>query len=340
MGPRVGREPLPPQRRALDSLGNRAQKCKRFRGFSSRGAAEPVLSLFKRHRELLLVTTLLVYPFVTFLSQGGRGRDPNVVDRVILGITAPIQRWLLGGGEAVAEGVRSYVALRGVREENLALADEAARLRNEMNDLTELRAENQRLKQAMGYADATPESEVLARVVGFSPAPSPKAVRLDRGISAGVRAGMAVVSSEGVVGQVIRATDSSADVALVTDPQTRVGVRVQRSRARATVAGAGANRPLRLENALRTDDIQEDDVLVTSGADGVFPVGLLVGRVRDLSRTNHGVFQIADIHPSVDLGKLEEVLVVTSPVQRILEPVVLPESEDPGQVSRPEVRAR
>ena len=188
-----------------------------------------MLSLFKRHRELLLVTTLLVYPFVTFLSQGGRGRDPNVVDRAILGITAPIQRWLLGGGEAVAEGVRSYVALRGVREENLALADEAARLRNEMNDLTELRAENQRLKQAMGYADATPETEILARVVGFSPAPSPKAVRLDRGISAGVRAGMAVVSSEGVVGQVIRATDSSADVALVTDPQTRVGVRVQRS---------------------------------------------------------------------------------------------------------------
>jgi len=288
-----------------------------------------VLSLLKRHRELLWVITLLVYPLVTFLSQGGRGREPNLVDRLVLGATAPLQRWMVAGGEGVVEGVKSYVDLRGVREQNLTLEDEARRLRGELNGLIELRAENQRLKSALGYVEASSGVQVLARVVGFGPAASPPTVRLDRGSDAGIRTGMPVLTVDGVVGVVVRTTAGSADVSLISDPQTRVGVRVQRSRARATVAGAGAVRPLRLENALRADDLEDGDVLVTSGADGIFPGGLVVGHVRRLSKTNLGVFQEAEVHPAVELGRIEEVLVVTSPVERTLEAVLPSLEPDP-----------
>lgn len=288
-----------------------------------------MLSLLKRHRELLWVITLLVYPFVTFLSQGGRGREPNFVDRLVLGATAPLQRWMVVGGEGVVEGVKSYVDLRGVREANLALEDEARRLRGELNGLIELRGENARLKSALGYVEATPGVQVLARVVGFGPAASPPTVRLDRGADVGIREGMPVLTVDGVVGVVVRVTAGSADVSLISDPRTRVGVRVQRSRARATVAGAGAARPMRLENALRADDLEDGDVLVTSGADGIFPGGLAVGHVRRLSRTNLGVFQEAEVHPAVELGRIEEVLVVTSPVERTLEAVLPALDSDP-----------
>lgn len=286
----------------------------------------PLLSLLKRHRERVWVAALLLYPLATFLFQGGRARDPGFVDRALLTVTSPIQKSLVGGGELVAEGVRGYVALRGVREENQRLLEEERQLRGQLNGLIELREENLRLKEALDYVQETEGRQVLARVVGFGPAGAGVTLRLNRGTSSGIDAGMPVVSARGVVGVVVRAVSGAADVALISDPQSRVGVRVQRSRARATVGGAGAVRPLRLEHALRMDDIRDGDVLVTSGADGVFPAGLLVGHVRSLSTNNLGIFQEAEVHPAVELGRLEEVLVITTPIERTLEPPPPPEA--------------
>lgn len=287
-----------------------------------------MLSLLKRHRERVWVAALLFCPLATFLFQGGKARDPGVVDRALLGVTVPLQRSLVGGGEFAAETARSYVALRGVREENERLLEEERQLRGQLNGLVELRAENLRLKAALGYVQAAEGAQVLARVVGYGPASPGVTLRLNRGTTAGIQVGMPVISVNGVVGVVVRAVSGAADVALISDPQTRMGVRIQRSRARATVAGAGAVRPLRLEHALRMDDIRDGDVLVTSGADGVFPAGLMVGHVRSLSANNLGIFQDAEVHPAVELNQLEEVLVLTSSIERTLEPP--PPPEEPG----------
>ncbi|RYZ33197.1 MAG: rod shape-determining protein MreC, partial [Myxococcaceae bacterium] len=132
----------------------------------------------------------------------------------------------------------------------------------------------------------------------------------------GVFRGMSVVTPDGIVGQVIRSTGGYADVALVTDPQSRVAVRVQRSRARGTAAGAG-NGPLNLENMLRTEDVENGDLIITAGTDGIYPPGLVVGRVTQLEKKEHGMFQGADIQPAVDTSRLEEVLVVGSPYSQM-----------------------
>jgi rod shape-determining protein MreC len=121
---------------------------------------------------------------------------------------------------------------------------------------------------------------------------------------------MPVVTADGVVGIVQRVTGSFADIVLITDPNSKIAVKVQRSRVRATATGKGESRALRLENALRTEDLQEGDQVVTSGTDGVFPPGLLVGRITSLQRRNYGMVQSADILPAVDMTKLEEVLVI------------------------------
>lgn len=292
-----------------------------------------MLSLLKRYRDVLVVGVLLLYPLGAFLSQGGRGRaEPHLIDRLLLGLMSPLQRALTWGVDGVTGTVNGYVALRGVREENERLRQESDALKLQLGELTEVRAENDRLRRALVYTERQPSTEVLARVVGFNPTSHAHTVRIDRGEDHGVRAHMAVVTPDGVVGQVIRTTGSTADVALLTDPESRAGVRVQRSRARATVAGSGAAKPMRLDNALRTDDIKDEDVLVTSGADGVYPAGLLVGTVHNLSRTDHGVFQVADILPTVDASRLEEVLVVTSPVTAEREPVVTPTPVAPSVV--------
>jgi rod shape-determining protein MreC len=272
-----------------------------------------VFSLLKRYRKLLIVGALLLYPLGAFLMTGGRkGREPHFIDRLVLALTTPLQEgitWLIDGGVGV---VRGYIDLREVRKESDALRLENQQLRAAVQALGETRGENGRLRQLLGYAEAVPGPEVAARVVGVNPVAKLLSVRISRGEGDGVRRGMSVVTPDGIVGQVVRSTGGYADVALVTDPQSRVAVRVQRSRARGTAVGSGDG-PLRLENLLRTEDVEEGDLIITSGTDGVYPPGLVVGRVTNLEKKEHGMFRRADILPAVDTTKLEEILVVGSP---------------------------
>ncbi|WP_224245848.1 rod shape-determining protein MreC [Hyalangium gracile] len=273
-----------------------------------------MLSLLKRYRRFLFVSVLLLYPLFAFLVTGRRGREPNLLDRALIGMTSPLQSLLNRVIDSAVGAVNHYVDLRGVRQENDALRLENMQLRAAVQALGEARAENDRLKQLLQYAEKAPGPEIPARVVGVNPVAKLLSVRISSGERQGVFQGMSVVTPDGIVGQVIRTTGGYADVALVTDPQSRVGVRVQRSRARGTAAGAGSG-PLKLENMLRTEDVEDGDLIITAGTDGVYPPGLIVGRVANLQKREHGMFQAADIIPAVDTTKLEEVLVVGSPYQ-------------------------
>ena len=271
-----------------------------------------MLSLLKRHRTLLIVSALLLYPFGSFLTTGRRGREPNVLDRLVIGLTAPVQRALVGLIDGVKAVVFGYIDLRAVRQENEQLRTENLQLCASVHALGETRMENDRLRGLLAYAQSSPGPDIPARVIGVNPVAKLLSVRINRGESDGVVRGMAVVTPDGIVGQVVRTTGGWADVALVTDAQSRVGVRVQRSRSRGTAAGAGKG-PLHLENMLRTEDIQEGDLIITSGTDGVYPPDLVVGKVTHLEKTEHGMFLGGDIVPAVDTTRLEEVLVRGTP---------------------------
>ncbi len=273
-----------------------------------------MLSLLNRYKELLIVGALLLYPFVTFLATKSQPRAPNFVDRAIIAVSSPLQSGLTSVIDGVGGGWSGYVGLRGVRAENLVLKEENAKLRNQLNALTEARAENERLKRLLSYSESlTVGQPIAARVVGVNPVQNMLSVHINRGEKDGVHKGMPVVTADGVVGQVLRATAGWADVLLITDPNSRIGVRVQREhRYRATAVGARdkTGLPLVLENAPRTDDVLEGDVLITSGTDGIFPAGLVVGRATGVEKKNFGMFLHAKIIPAVDVTALEEVVVL------------------------------
>src|SRR6266545_793423 len=148
-------------------------------------------------------------------------------------------------------------------------------------ELARVRAENDRLRQLLAFAQLYPERHVVgARVVGVRLDPKGlQLVTLDRGAADGIDRMMPVVIAHGVVGRIHSVNDSTADVLLLSDRNSSIAVRVERSRARANVRGTGSPDVARLEYALRSDDMVEGDVLVTSGTDGVFPRGLPVGRI-------------------------------------------------------------
>lgn len=263
-----------------------------------------------RYREPLIVGVLLVYPLVSYLSSGHRGRDPNVVDRLVLAVSSPVQAaltWVVGG---VGGTVSGYVALRGAHEEANQCRVRLAEAHAAVNAMKEAEAENARLKAMLGYVEQTVDQEIVARVIGLNPSAQFQSIRINRGEDDGVRAGMPVLTPDGVVGQVVRAVGGSADVMLLTDPSSRIGSVLQRTRVRATVTGLGDGRRLSLNLVRREADAKDGDEVVTSGTDGIFPPGLHVGTVHDVQRPAVGMFLSATVRPSVDLTRVEEVLVI------------------------------
>lgn len=282
-------------------------------------------AFFNRYKELIIIATLLLAPMVSYLSRGHRGRSPNFVDRAVLRLSTPVQSVLTWAFTGVVGAVDGYVALRGAHEEAQACRAELSQARAEVNALREADQENRRLKKLLAYSEETLQQEIAARVVGLGPTRQVLSVRINRGESDGVRRGMPVLTPEGVVGQIMSVVGGTADVMLVNDPASRVGVVVQRSRVRGTVSGLGPEQGLSLENVLRQDDVQEGDAVVTSGTDGIFPAGLVVGTVRGLTRPPAQMFLQARVQPAVDLRRFEEVLVLPTL------PGVLPSAVAPGK---------
>jgi rod shape-determining protein MreC len=114
----------------------------------------------------------------------------------------------------------------------------------------------------------------------------------------------------------MEAAGTYSKVLLIIDQNNAVDALVQRSRARGLVTGAAAGQCI-FKYVLLKNDVKIGDTLISSGLDGVFPKGLRVGLVSNVIRSNAGIFQEVRVTPFVDFEKLEEVLVVLNPPERI-----------------------
>ena len=176
--------------------------------------------------------------------------------------------------------------------------------------------ENDRLRDLLELRERLPGESISAEVVTreFSPYFRVMRVRLDRGARDRVRAGMPVVSAQGLVGQIRRTTGHYADVLLTVDQESAIDVVVQRTGARGMLRGTGeSNRYLcRMQYLRREDEVEVGDEIYTSGLGRRFPAAILVGRVVRVERQEFGLYQEVEVAPSVSFSDLEEVLVLTT----------------------------
>lgn len=278
-----------------------------------------MFALIRKYREVLALLALLSASALTFFAHnraaGELAPGLRTLRAAVLSVEAPLERGLNTSVGAVIDAWQGYVALRQVRARSQLLEQRLLHAESELLVEGEVVKENGRLRELLRFAESAPLKTVAATVVGDSLVPSALArvVRIGVGQNAGLRPQMAVISALGVVGRVSQVYRASADVVLLVDPSSVIAVRVERSRARANVVGTGRDKRAELEYALRSDDIEEGDVLVTSGTDGVFPPGLAVGKVVEVQRKSSATFLRAQVAPAVDPRELQEVLVVLAP---------------------------
>jgi rod shape-determining protein MreC len=273
--------------------------------------------MFKYLREYRFQITLFLFvllPIIAIDTSTRAPREYRFYDRWIISLTSPVQaaiQWTLDRGVSAFE---NYIFLRGTRRENLLLLDENRKLLNEIASLRETQQENARLRQLLTFQEKSELQTVVARVIGRDVSTEYRALRLNRGENSGIQKDMAVVTSEGVVGRVLRTTADTADVVTVVDTLSAVDAIDERSRARGIVEGLSDDL-CQLRFALRTDDIAPNDVLISSGLGGIFPKGIPVGIVSKVTKQPYGITQDVEVRPAVDFSKLEEVLVIVKKVK-------------------------
>lgn len=220
---------------------------------------------------------------------------------------------LADGGAGI---IHDYLDLVGVQRENTRLRAELAREETQRARLAELEAENLHLSDLLELKQALTLKSAAANVIGADASGLARTLVVEGGSGQGFEAGMAVLSTEGVVGKLIAVGPSSARVLLINDHNSALDAFDQRSRVRGIVAGV-VDDGLVLKYVDRSEDVKRGDTIVTSGLDGIFPRGLLVGEVTAVVREGPGLFLTVDVAPAADFRRLEQVLVVT---QRIPQP--------------------
>lgn len=224
-------------------------------------------------------------------------------------VVGPVQsavHWL----GAKAGGIwDTYFSLVHAARQNKELKTEVAELRGSLVEQDEIRLANRRLRSLLNLKQRMVHPVAAAEVVALDPTNNFRTAIINRGTADGVDAMMPVIQGDGVVGRVVWASPHYAKVLLLTDPNAGVDVLVQRTRARGVAEGAGKDR-LRLKYVMQNDDVAVGDRLITSGAAGVFPKGILVGTVRSVNKDGKGVFQEVEVEPAVAFDRLEEVLVI------------------------------
>lgn len=269
-----------------------------------------MLKYIKEYRFYITLFLFLLIPITAIDTNSRTPRDYRFYDRVILGVTSPIQAVISWSLEQFVSGFHNYVYLWHTRQDNLALLEENRKLLNEIAGLQETQQENLRLRKLLNFQEQFHLKSVTARVIAKDVSTEFRAIRINRGESSGIEKNMAVVTNEGIVGRVLRTTQSTSDVVTILDLLSAVDAISERSRARGVVEGM-TDEVCTLKYALRTDDIVPGDVLISSGLGGIFPKGIPVGTVSKVNRKKFGISQDVEVRPSVDFSRLEEVAVVT-----------------------------
>ncbi|MEW6101442.1 MAG: rod shape-determining protein MreC [Candidatus Omnitrophota bacterium] len=182
-------------------------------------------------------------------------------------------------------------------------------LNQEINALKELETENERLKRLLSLGETLNFKVIVARVVAHSPDSWSHAFLIDKGTRHGVAKGMTVMSYLGLLGRIIEANPGTSKVLLVSDPNFAVSALVQRSRQEGLVCGTlGGYLMMRYLPA--DSDVNTGDTVVTSGLNGRFPKGLVIGSVVEVRKEFSDLNRYAIIKPATPLSSIEEILVV------------------------------
>jgi rod shape-determining protein MreC len=269
-----------------------------------------------RQRTGWLLLSVVIGHILLISAQVNTRNGVPILESVIFGTFSEVQRAATSAVGGVQEGWQNYFALQEIRRANERLLEENSQLQLRLQQERALAAQSRALQELLDLKNrvefaTTAGMVVQSTVIGGGAAPEFRTVTIDKGAQDGLKKDMAVLAPGGVVGRVILPTARASKVQLLIDVNAGAGAVVERSRAQGIVVGDGRDK-LRMDYVPGSADIKAGDVVVTSGIEGIYPKGFVIGQIESVRR-GAGQYSEVVVRPAVDFSALEVVLVALAP---------------------------
>lgn len=196
-----------------------------------------------------------------------------------------------------------------LKHENENLLSNIDELKQQLNEMKEIKIENDKLNMLLDFKSQLKFKTIAAQVIGHDPSNNEKSILLNKGRSDGVLPNHAILCPQGLVGKIVESFDNSSKAMLLVDSDSKIGCMILRTRDLGVLQGQNNN--LLIVNYLpRNADVKEKDLVITSGFDGLFPKGIILGEIEKIYAEDFKLYKCAEVTPTVDVNKLEEVLIV------------------------------
>jgi rod shape-determining protein MreC len=267
--------------------------------------------VFKRRQRIGYLVLAVVLGHVILISaQVNVRQEGNFLRVVSFSALAGIEEIISFGTNAVGTAWSRYVSLRDAEEENAVLRESIGQLELQLQQQNALARRARSLQHLLELRKSVELLTLSAQVIAVDATPWFRTFTVDRGTGDGVRQDLAVIAPNGVVGRVVGTPGPrAAKVQLLIDRNAAAGALIERTRAAGVVTGVDGQSLLRMDYVSNLEDVQIGDAVVTSGTDGIYPKGFIIGTVADVRRGDD-LYKSILVAPVVEFAKLEDVLIV------------------------------
>ena len=265
--------------------------------------------LLEKYENIILILAIFLIASVLLSNSLTASQLRSFLERTTLAVTTPIQKGVTATMRNIVGVWDHYIFLANSSKKNVELKKELKEERFLNSLLMEELEKYRRVENLLSINPVAIKTVRVATVVAWDSTSLAQTLVIDKGANQKVANGMPVITHDGLVGRTVVTTSNSARVLMMTDARSAVDAFLQGSRVRSMVVGQ--NRKKALIRYLPLDaDVKEGDVLISSGLGGVYPKGLRLGTVSQLKKGSDRLFYEAEMTPSADFSRIEEVLVV------------------------------
>lgn len=240
----------------------------------------------------------------------------TVVEQIVGTITAPVQSLTSGLSGSITGFLDQFLRASEISQENEQLREENRKLIEQMVDYENYKHENESLKEQLGIQEGNPQWETMtASVIGRDPSDQFYSFTIDKGTLDGVSYQDPVITADGLVGIVSEVGPVFAKVTTILDVRLNVACQDVRTQDVATISGdieMAQQGKCKMSLIPRESGIAKGDIVQTAGTSGLYPQGIVVGRVSDVGFEPQGTMMYAVVEPANDIKSIKDVVIITS----------------------------
>ena len=286
-------------------------------------------------RTIILWVAVFIVGLLAFTTVKGK-YDLKISENVVNTILSPFQSAITSISNATKKiGVISWEMVT-VYEQNKMLRSEVEQLRQRDVNVNEIMAENTRLTNILNYKNAVKQFDTaVAKIISYDSSNLTNSITINLGAKDGMQKNMPIITPQGLVGTIVAVYEHSAKVQLILDPRSAVGAIIQRPESRVIgimQGSVGVQTLAKMVNIPRDADVVVGDNVLTSGYGGLYPKGIVIGEVVEVTNEAGGLLKYATVKTAVDFYRIEEVLVIVNSREAPPTPLntVIPPSANKG----------